>query len=209
MAFLPILAGGAPVPSSTSGGIGAFIQPYVDNSIIPGAVVLVATKDKILDLEAIGYADIGARKPMAINDVFAIASMSKPVAATAVMMLVDEGKLSVDDPVEKYLPEFKDQMYVAQQDANHILMKKPTHPVLIRDLLSHCQRTPLFLTSRTGRNSRSFARQLPARYPAACNGGAQLRHDAVDVRSGDQGIVFQRGNQYGGAHRRGGLGNAL
>ena len=76
---------------------------------LAGAVTLVADKEKVLDVETVGFADIAAHKPMAKDDLFWIASMSKSLTATALMMLVDEGKVSLDDPVEKYLPEFKEQ----------------------------------------------------------------------------------------------------
>jgi CubicO group peptidase (beta-lactamase class C family) len=81
------------------------IQPFVENHTIAGAVTLVADKEKIVSLEAVGYADLAAKKPMRQDNLFWIASMTKPVTATAVLMLQDEGKLSIDDPVGKYLPE--------------------------------------------------------------------------------------------------------
>ena len=81
------------------------LQPFVENHTIAGAVTLVADKDKVLSLETVGYADLAAKKPMRPDNLFWIASMTKPVTATAVLMLQDEGKLSVDDPVAKYLPE--------------------------------------------------------------------------------------------------------
>jgi CubicO group peptidase (beta-lactamase class C family) len=59
------------------------------------------------------------------------------MTGTALMMLVDEGKVNVDDPVEKYLPEFKGQMVVAERDDEHVLLKKPKHPILVREILSH------------------------------------------------------------------------
>jgi CubicO group peptidase (beta-lactamase class C family) len=105
-------------------------------------VTLVATKDKILDLSAVGYADVAAKKPMATDDLFWIASMSKPITATALMMLVDEGKVNVDDPVEKYLPEFKGQMLAVEKDADHILLRKPTHPITVKNVLSHTSGLP-------------------------------------------------------------------
>jgi len=85
----------------------------------------------------VGYADIAAKKPMRTDDLFWIASQSKPITATALMMLVDEGKVCVDDPVEKYLPEFKGQMVVAEQDQNHVLLKRPKHPITVKNVLSH------------------------------------------------------------------------
>ena len=118
------------------------LQPFVDSGLIAGAVVLAATKDKVLSLEAVGYADSAAKKPMAMDNVFWIASMTKPMTCTAFMMLVDEGKVNVDDPVEKYLPEFKGQMVVVEQDENHVLLKKPQHPILVREILSHTSGLP-------------------------------------------------------------------
>jgi CubicO group peptidase (beta-lactamase class C family) len=81
----------------------------VDRHIAPGVVALVANKDGVLDLESAGFASLATKTPMRDDSVFWIASMSKSLTATALMMLVDEGKVSLDDPVEKYLPEFKEQ----------------------------------------------------------------------------------------------------
>ena len=132
--FLPLFAFAqeqAPKP------VAAKLQPFVDNHVLAGAVTLVASRDKVLDLETVGFADVAAKKPMAPDSLFWIASMSKPITAAALMMLVDEGKVNVDDPVEKYLPEFKGQMFVAEQDEAHALLRKPKHPILVRNVLSH------------------------------------------------------------------------
>jgi CubicO group peptidase (beta-lactamase class C family) len=85
--------------------IAAALQPFVENHTIAGAVMLVADKDNVLSLDTVGYADVAAKKPMQPDNLFWIASMTKPVTATAMLMLQDEGKLSVDDLVAKYLPE--------------------------------------------------------------------------------------------------------
>jgi CubicO group peptidase (beta-lactamase class C family) len=79
---------------------------FVEAKEIAGAVTLVADGEKILHLSATGLADLGKNRPMAADSIFWIASMTKPITATAVMMMQEEGKLSVDDPVSKYLPEF-------------------------------------------------------------------------------------------------------
>jgi CubicO group peptidase (beta-lactamase class C family) len=115
--------------------VAASLQPFVDNHTLAGAVTLVATKDKILSLETVGYADIGAKTPMRTDDLFWIASMSKAMTAAGLMMLVDEGKVKLDDPVEKYLPEFKDQQ-VKNAEKNGPLQKL-AHPITIRNILSH------------------------------------------------------------------------
>jgi len=115
----------------------AALQPFIDRHVLAGAVTLVATKDRILSHEAVGFMDVKAQTPMRPDALFWIASQSKPITATAVLMLVDEGKLALDDPVEKYLPEFRGQMVVAEQDPNHVLLRKPVHPITARNVLSH------------------------------------------------------------------------
>jgi CubicO group peptidase (beta-lactamase class C family) len=90
-----------------------------------------------LDLEAVGYADVAAHKPMATDDLFWIASQSKPITATCLMMLVDEGKLKLDDPVAKYLPEFNNLWLAAEHDNDHMVLKRPRHPITVREILSH------------------------------------------------------------------------
>lgn len=86
--------------------IGQRMEQLVHDGEISGAVTLVATRDRIVHLEATGKADLASGRPMRPDTIFWIASMTKPITASAVMMLQEEGKLSVDDPVEKYIPEF-------------------------------------------------------------------------------------------------------
>lgn len=83
------------------------MEKFVESQEISGAVTLVADREKILHLSAVGLSEISNKTPMETDSVFWIASMTKPITATAVMMMQEEGKLSVDDPVSKYLPEFK------------------------------------------------------------------------------------------------------
>lgn len=122
--------------------IAAAVQPFVESHALAGAVALVADKDKVLSVDAVGYEDVAAERPMRADSLFWIASMSKTITAAAVMMLVDEGKVAVDDPVEKYLPEFKGQMVTAEKDDAHILLKKPVHPITVRNVLSHTSGLP-------------------------------------------------------------------
>src|SRR5438445_1021868 len=87
-------------------GVGAAIQEMIAKNEIAGAVTVVVNKDKVLHLESTGFADVAAKRPMTPETLFWIASMTKPVTGTAILMLQDEGKLSVADPVAQYLPEF-------------------------------------------------------------------------------------------------------
>src|SRR5262245_31718386 len=86
---------------------------FVDSGEIAGAVTVIGRAGGVLSHEAVGYRDLESRTPMALDALFRIASMTKPVTALGIMMLSEEGKLSVDDPVEKHLPEFRGQMLVA------------------------------------------------------------------------------------------------
>jgi CubicO group peptidase (beta-lactamase class C family) len=116
--------------------IAPVMQRFVDDHTIAGAVTLVASPDKILSLEATGSADLKAKKDMQTDNLFWIASMTKPMTAMAVMMLAEEGKLNIEDPVEKYLPEFNGQMLAKNKD-KALPLEKPARPVTIKDLLTH------------------------------------------------------------------------
>lgn len=113
------------------------LQSFVDEGTLAGAVTFVATKDKVLSLETVGYADVEAKRPMPSDALFWIASMSKSITGAAVMALVDDGKVNLDDPVEKYLPEFKGIMVVAKRDAKETVLRKPVKPVTVRNILNH------------------------------------------------------------------------
>lgn len=108
-------------------GVGAAMQEQIARNEVAGAVTLVVTKDKVRHLETTGHADVAAQKPMRADTVFWIASMTKPVTATAVLMLQDEGKLNVHDPVAKYLPEFAGLKTPSGQPANLTLVQILTH----------------------------------------------------------------------------------
>jgi CubicO group peptidase (beta-lactamase class C family) len=87
-------------------GVGAAMQEMMAKNEIAGVITIVVAKNKMLHIECTGLADAATKKPMTPDTLFKIASMTKPVTATAVLMLQDEGKLNVADPVEKYLPGF-------------------------------------------------------------------------------------------------------
>lgn len=143
-AMLPVLFFGGicvakqpAAPGAAGKIIASSLQPFVDRHLVAGAVALVAGREGVLSLETCGFANLEKQEPMRADQLFWIASMTKPMTATAVMMLVDEGKVDIGQPVEKYLPEFKGQMLVVEKDAGHVLLKKPGRPVSVRDLLTH------------------------------------------------------------------------
>ncbi len=136
----------APCPSAiadppSTKGMAAALQPFVEKHSLAGAVTLVANKDKVLSLEAVGYMDVAAKTPMRTDCLFWIASQSKPITATALMILVDEGKVKLDEPAETYLPELKSLM-IGEKVGNKVELRKPKRAVTVRDLLRHTSGMP-------------------------------------------------------------------
>lgn len=87
-------------------GIGEAMQEMISQNEVSGAVTVVADKEGLLHLEANGLADIGRQKPMSVDSMGWIASMTKPITGAAILMLQDEGRLDIADPVSKFIPEF-------------------------------------------------------------------------------------------------------
>jgi CubicO group peptidase (beta-lactamase class C family) len=86
------------------------VQRQIDAGNVPGVVTLVARRGKVVHFEAYGYNDVEAKKSMPKDAIFRLASMSKPIGAVAVMMMVEEGKVRLNDPVSRFIPEFKQSM---------------------------------------------------------------------------------------------------
>jgi len=95
------------------------IQPFIESKKARGVVTLVADGERALHLSAQGLADVKADRKMATTDLFWIASMTKPMTAACIMMLQDEGKLKLSDPVSKYLPQFHGERITILQCLNH------------------------------------------------------------------------------------------
>jgi CubicO group peptidase (beta-lactamase class C family) len=108
-------------------GVGAAMEAMIAKNEIAGAVTVVVTKDKVLHEESTGFADVAAKKPMTSETLFWIASMTKPITGTAILMLQDEGKLNVADPVAKYLPEFASLKTPSGKQANLTITQMLTH----------------------------------------------------------------------------------
>ena len=108
-------------------GIGTAMQEMIAKNEIAGAVTVVVTKDKVLHFETSGFADVAAKRPMTPDTLFWIASMTKPVTGVAILMLQDEGKLTVADPVAKYLPEFANLKTPSGKPANLTITQILTH----------------------------------------------------------------------------------
>jgi CubicO group peptidase (beta-lactamase class C family) len=108
------------------------MKALVEQGLMAGAVTLIARRGEIVSFEAIGYQDLENRRPMRTDTIFDIRSITKPVTAIGIMVLMEEGKLGLDDPVEKYLPDFRSKRQ-AQGEPN---------PITIRHLLTHTAGMP-------------------------------------------------------------------
>jgi CubicO group peptidase (beta-lactamase class C family) len=113
------------------------MKHFIDDKTVAGAVTLVALDDEIVEFDAQGMADIEANRPMAKDTIFQIMSMTKPVTAIGIMMLAEEGKLALRDPVEMYLPEFKGLRVAANNGPDASRLSVPEHALTIRDLMTH------------------------------------------------------------------------
>jgi CubicO group peptidase (beta-lactamase class C family) len=126
----------------TSSRVREAMQRFVDEKQISGAVAVVGDDRGGVTIEAVGLRDIEANLPMRPDTVFRIASMTKPITAIAIMILVDEGKLKLDDPVEKHIPAFHGQMKLGYQQAETYIAARPSRPITLRDLLTHTSGLP-------------------------------------------------------------------
>jgi CubicO group peptidase (beta-lactamase class C family) len=106
------------------------MQTDVEKSRIPGAVLLIARNGKIAEFDAVGFQERKSQTSMKKDSIFRIASMSKPITSTAIMILAEEGKLDIGAPVAQYLPEFKDVKVGVEKAA-------PKRPMTVQDLLRH------------------------------------------------------------------------
>ena len=142
--FLAVAPYHSPADDTTgkSAAIREGMQKFVDQGEIAGVVTVVGRKDAIVSLDAVGSLTAEGTEPMPKNALFRIASMTKPITAIGIMILVDEGKLSIDDPVAKHLPEFRGQMLVDGRTKETVTLKKPTRAITLRDLLTHTSGLP-------------------------------------------------------------------
>lgn len=117
--------------------VGEYLSNEVATGRIPGAVVLIQQHGKPIYFQSFGVRDVATRVPMTADTIFRLYSMSKPITSVAAMMLVDDGKLSISDPLSKYIPAFGDVKVVAPQPDGTLRFEPQERPITIRDLLRH------------------------------------------------------------------------
>src|SRR6267142_2803096 len=136
LVLVPVFGAEKAAPASPE--VTAALQPYLDSYRLAGIVAVIADKSgKIRYENLLGYGDVEAKKPMREDNVFWIASMTKMFVGASIMMLVDEGKVSLDDPVTRFIPQLEKWMVIEEKDPSHVLLKPLVRPVTVRHVLSH------------------------------------------------------------------------
>jgi CubicO group peptidase (beta-lactamase class C family) len=117
------------------------LEGEVRKKRIAGAVAVLARKDRLVYLDPVGFADAEARKPMSPFTIFRICSMTKPITSAAVMILVDDGRIRLDDPVSKFIPEFRESQVGIRrpegEESAGLDLVPPRREITIKDLLTH------------------------------------------------------------------------
>jgi CubicO group peptidase (beta-lactamase class C family) len=155
---LPLVAASLPTARPEEVGLSSerlqriheMVMRHVEARDISGAVTMVARRGRVVHFEAHGLMDIEAKKPMAKDALFRLASSSKPITAAAILMLMEEGKLKLTDPVAKYIPEFKNSKVAletvrgavpmsdqASGNGDRYYLAPANHEITIIDLLTH------------------------------------------------------------------------
>ncbi|PCJ98972.1 MAG: serine hydrolase [Flavobacteriaceae bacterium] len=126
------------VNESAVARIDSTLKSIVDSGNIAGVSALIFEKDKEVYYNAFGYADLEAKKPMDRNTIVQIYSMTKPITGTALMTLHEEGKFDLDDPLEKFAPEFANmKVYVGEDAAGKPILEDANRAITIRDITRH------------------------------------------------------------------------
>ena len=123
--------------SERLGRLNQDMTSLVDQGRLSGVVTMVARHGKVVEFDAVGKRDRASDAPMRKDSIFRIYSMSKPITGVAMMMLFEEGKWQLEDPVAKYIPEFANLKVLNLDQHNNMSLKDPVHPVTMRELMSH------------------------------------------------------------------------
>lgn len=163
--------------SDEASPIKTVLSPFAENGKIPG-IVSIVWKNGTKLTDCVGFADLATRRPMTENSLFWIASQTKAIGAVTFLTLLDEKKVSLDDPVEKYLPEFAS---VRVKDGNSI--REPKTKMTLRQLLSHTSGLPFFPTMPIDARPVRLLASIGAKTPLESDPGTRYRYSnwGIDV----------------------------
>jgi CubicO group peptidase (beta-lactamase class C family) len=153
--------------SERLGRIHTAMQRYVDKGLVPGVVTLVARRGRVVYFDAVGYRDVEAKAPMTTDTIFRIASMTKPIASVALMMLYEEGHFLLNDPIAKFLPEFTNMKVAqaaspAEPGGAPYKLVPAKNPITFKHVLTH---TAGFPNTYRGITREEFDKTYPRKNP--------------------------------------------
>ena len=165
------------------------MNSFVKQGLMAGAVTLIARRGKVVSLEAVGYQDLESKKPMRVDTIFDIRSVTKPITAIGIMVLMEEGKLTLNEPIEKYLPEFRAPGQTQDSPNRITILHLLTHtsgmpmnrPVEIEDITVKRDRTLAEVVSILSRQRPEFEPGAQFRY---YSGGFAILGRIIEVVSG-------------------------
>jgi len=137
--FIVVTSAAPTLPQQGASAVSAVLKAATDRGDVPGVAVAVVNRDGLLYNAAAGMSRTATHTPMAKDTIFNMASMTKPITSVAIMILVDQGKLKLDDEVAKYLPKWKDPVVITKfHEADATYETRPAkRPITIRHLLTH------------------------------------------------------------------------
>ncbi|MBR6002672.1 MAG: beta-lactamase family protein [Bacteroidales bacterium] len=165
------------------------LQPYVDSGQLPGAIS-VFYKDGIQETCCIGYADVASKRKIKMNSAFMQCSQTKGFCGVTIAKLVEEGKLSLDDPVSKYLPEFEELWVRVEKTDSSWVMKKAKNVLTVRMVLNHTGGFPFEISAKRGDvRGGGWSGGAPIRQVASIAAASPLRFEpGTDIRYSNTGI---------------------
>jgi CubicO group peptidase (beta-lactamase class C family) len=114
------------------------MQAQIDAGRKAGIAVIIARRNKIIHERAFGYAELESKTPLQLDAYFRVYSMTKPIVSVALLMLFEEGKFQLTDPLEQYIPAMKDvKVYAGEDDAGNMMLEAPKRKITIQDVFRH------------------------------------------------------------------------
>ncbi len=178
------------------------LAPFLENNTVVGYSYLVQRDGKVLAEGRAGFQDREKAVPLAPDTIFEIMSMTKPVTVAGVMLLVEDGKLTLDDPVSKHLPEFRDTWQLdASSSTTERKLVKPARPITVRDLMTHTSgmpeyRPPFMDTYRSYSHTLREATWVDSRLPLVCAPGACFQYSNTGLATLGRLIETLSGQKY-------------
>ncbi len=181
-AVAAVLAGCTTAKMCTSDGcVGKAIKPWAEKGELPGAISIIYNNG-VEEIDCVGYADVAKKRPITIDDMFMMCSQTKGFCGVTIAKLVEDGKITLDDPVSKYLPEFK-TLWIDCGETNGVkTLKKAKNVLTVRMVLNHTGGFPFEICAKQG-----FIKG------GGWSGGAPLRQTAAIAAASP--IMFEPGTQ--------------